>query len=71
LNPAVFNILGVPTNYTITGFTVTGNQVIGSFIFSDIHQGGISLPIEAILFLQFNDAGEITEVSHHLFMLTS
>jgi len=60
----VFNILGVPINYTITGFTVTGNQVVGSFVFWDIHQGGISLPIETILFLKFNDAGEITEVSH-------
>jgi hypothetical protein len=61
-NSGVFNILGVPTNYTITGFAVTGNQVIASFIFSDLHPGGITLPVETILFLLFNDQGEILQV---------
>jgi hypothetical protein len=61
-DPAVFNLLGVPINYTLTGFTVTGNQIAGSFIFSDLHPGNISLPVETILFMQFNDQGQITEV---------
>lgn len=62
LQPGIFNLLGVPINYTLTGFTVTGNQVVGSFIFNDVHSGNISLPSEVIVFLQFNDDGEITEV---------
>ena len=49
--------------YSLTGFTVTADQVVGSFIFFDMHPGNISLPIELILFLQFNDDGEITEVT--------
>ncbi len=62
LSPGIFNILGIPINYTLTGFTVTGDQVVGSFIFYDMHPGNITLPLELILFLQFNDDGEITEV---------
>ena len=62
LSPGIFNILGIPISYTLTGFTVTGDQVVGSFIFYDMHPGNITLPLELILFLQFNDDGEITEV---------
>ena|ERR1700685_4411428 len=61
-NPDIFNLLGVPINYTVTGFTVTGPQVVASFIFWVLYPGNISLPVEVILFLQFNDQGEITEV---------
>jgi len=40
-----------------------GDQVVGSFIFYDLHPGNISLPLALILFLQFNEDGEITEVN--------
>jgi len=63
VSPKLFNIVGIPINYTITGFTVDGDQVVASFIFYDMHPGDISLPIETILFLQFNSKGEITEVN--------
>jgi len=55
--------LGVPISYTITGFTVTGNQVVGSFIFMQKFAGNITLPVEVILFFQYNDDGEITQVA--------
>jgi hypothetical protein len=62
-NPKVFNILGAPISYTITGFTVTGNQVVGSFTFMAKFAGNITLPVEVIFFMQFNDDGEITQVA--------
>ena len=52
----------------MTGFTVTGNQVAASFVFWDMHVGNISLPVEVILFLRFNDEGEITQVRGFLFL---
>jgi hypothetical protein len=62
-SPTLFNVLGVPINYTVSGFTVTGDQVAASFIFNDLHPGNISLPVEVILFMKYNAAGEITEVN--------
>lgn len=59
----MFNILGAPVSYTMTGFTATGNQVVGSFIFMAKFVGNITLPVEIIFFMQFNNDGEITQVA--------
>lgn len=47
----------------MTGFTATGNQVVGSFIFMAKFVGNITLPVEVIFVMQFNDDGEITQVA--------
>jgi hypothetical protein len=62
--PGIFNLLGVPLNYTITAFAVTGNQVMASFTFYQLFDAGITLPVEVIIFFQYNDEGEITQVLH-------
>ena len=62
--PGIFNILGVPLNYTVTAFAVTGNQVMGSFTFYQLFDAGLALPVEVIMFFQYNDKGEITQVMH-------
>lgn len=63
-SPGIFNILGVPINNTITAFAVTGNQVMGSFTFYQLFDAGITLPVEVIIFILYNDQGEITQVTH-------
>ena len=67
--PGIFNILGVPLNYTITAFAVTGNQVMGSFTFYQLFNAGITLPVEVIIFFQYNDQGQITQVMYLILTL--